>query len=102
MLFGIHGDVDRGTELRCMAFTSGEVRWSTDELRPGGLSAAGNRLIVLTDEGDLAIVSASAESAEILARHRVLEGKCWTAPVLSSGRIYCRSVEGALVGVDVR
>jgi hypothetical protein len=33
---------------------------------------------------------------------QVIGGKCWTAPILANGRIYCRSSVGDIVCVDVR
>jgi len=31
----------------------------------------------------------------------VLQGKCWTTPVLAGGRIYCRNAAGDVVCLDV-
>jgi outer membrane protein assembly factor BamB len=36
-----------------------------------------------------------------LARAQIMSGNCWTTPVLSNGRIYCRNGKGDLVCVDV-
>ncbi|NND99950.1 MAG: PQQ-binding-like beta-propeller repeat protein, partial [Pirellulaceae bacterium] len=102
MLFGIHGDVDAGTQLRCVDWKTGDVNWSDSSFHPGGLTAAGDRLIVLTQSGELVVGNAAADSFVIAASHSVLEGKCWTSPVLSGGRIFCRSADGELVAVDVR
>jgi len=101
-LYGASGDVAVGAELVCLEMLSGEVRWREDSIRVGALSAAVDRLIVLSDSGELVIVKASPEGFQPLARHQVLHGKCWTAPVLSNGRIYCRDASGMLVCLDVR
>ena len=37
-----------------------------------------------------------------LAKMQVLSGTCWTTPVLSGGRIYCRNRGVNLVCLDVR
>ena len=37
-----------------------------------------------------------------MLRAQVMEGKCWTAPVLANGRIYCRNAEGLVVCIDAR
>lgn len=96
-LYGIHGDIDVGAELRCLELATGEVCWSGPKFKGGGLSAAGKRLVVLTGDGELLIVKANPKQSEILARHQVIQGKCWTPPVLSGGRIYCRSTDGEIV-----
>lgn len=96
-LYGIHGDIDAGAELRCLELATGAVCWSGPKFKGGGLSAAGKRLIVLTGDGELTIVKANPKQPEILARHQVIEGKCWTPPVLSGGQIYCRNTDGEIV-----
>jgi outer membrane protein assembly factor BamB len=101
-VYGIHGDVDAGTQLRCMDFQSGEVKWSEDSFRPNALSAAGNRLIAITKEGDLVIAEASADSLKVLSMHPLTVEECWTSPVLSGGLLYVRGVLGELVCVDLR
>jgi outer membrane protein assembly factor BamB len=101
-LYGASGDVASGAELVCMEMMTGEVRWRENSIGVGSLAAAGDRLIVLSDSGELVIVRATPEHFTLLARHQVLDDKCWTVPVLSNGRIYCRSASGKLVCIDVR
>jgi hypothetical protein len=64
--------------------------------------AADGKLIVLSESGELMIALASPEKFRPSARAKVLDGKCWTVPVLANGRIYCRNADGDLVCVDVR
>lgn len=101
-LYGISGDVEAGAELRCLELASGELQWNDGSVRYGALSAADGHLIVLSDSGELLIAPADPEGFRPVARSQVVEGKCWTAPVLANGRIYCRTAEGSLVSVDVR
>jgi hypothetical protein len=60
--------------------------------------AADGRLIVF-DKGQLSLVRAAPGAFQLLDRAQVLGGKCWTAPVLSHGRIYVRNAAGDLVCV---
>ena len=62
--------------------------------------AADGKLIVLSDTGTLVIAEASPTAFKPLAQAQVLGGKCWTTPVLSHGKIYCRNARGDLVCVD--
>jgi outer membrane protein assembly factor BamB len=101
-LYGIDGNMEAGARLRCLVWSTGEVKWSEDELRPGGLAFAGGKLILLTDSGELVIAAATADGFEEQARGQVLNGKCWTVPVLSNGLLYCRSVDGQVACVDLR
>lgn len=103
MIVGIHGDVDAGTSLRALDLKSGAVLWTEETLQPGGLSAsADGRLIVIGDEGELMIGQANRDSFQVACKSQVVEGKCWTAPTLSGGLIYCRTADGSIVCVDVR
>ena len=101
-LFGFDGDAVVSSSLRCLSWKTGEVLWTDETIATGGLMAAGNRLIVLSDQGELMVAEASREHFPPLARARVLQGKCWTTPTLANGRIYCRNAVGDLVCVDVR
>jgi outer membrane protein assembly factor BamB len=101
-IFGIDGDVkNRSTGLNCVDPRTGAVKWAANETSVGGgsLTAADGKLIVLSETGELIVAEASADSFKPLARARILGGKCWTAPVLSGGRIFARNAVGDLVCV---
>jgi outer membrane protein assembly factor BamB len=101
-VFGIDGDSGAKAKLTCVEFKSGTVRWSEPAVGYGSLMAANGRLIVLSDEGELMIAPASPEKFAPSAKAKVLDGKCWTVPVLANGRVYCRNASGELVCVDLR
>lgn len=101
-LYGIDGDMESGARLRCMEWSTGKVIWSVDDLRPGGLALADGKLLVLTESGELIIAPASPSSWMPTSRVKIIDGKCWTAPVLCDGRLFCRSIQGQLVCVDCR
>lgn len=101
-LYGFDGDAGSRSSLKCISWDKGETQWNNDAIRTGGLTAAGNKLIILNDRGELMIADATPEEFRPSARAQVLGGKCWTSPVLSNGHIYCRNSEGDLVSVDVQ
>jgi outer membrane protein assembly factor BamB len=101
-LYGVHGDTTDVAALRCLELATGEVRWEHEGIGSGSVVGADGRLIVLSDQGELMVAPASPDSFGPTARTRVLEGKCWTSPVLANGRIYCRNAAGEMVCVDVR
>ncbi len=88
-------------QLRCLDWKTGDVKWTQRGLGKGSLMLADGKLIVMGDKGDLALAEASPDSYKELARARVLSGLCWTVPVLSGGKIYCRNHEGDLLCLDV-
>jgi outer membrane protein assembly factor BamB len=87
--------------LKCIDPATGGEKWA-EKTGFGGLVAADGKLIVMNHRGKLSIVEASPNGCRTLAAAQVLGGKCWTAPTLSNGRIYCRSGQGDLVCLDVR
>lgn len=91
------------TLLRCIDL-EGNVAWSQRGLGNGALSAAGDRLIIMSSKGELIIAKATPEAYQELSKTKVIDtGKVfWTVPVLLDGRIYCRGSNGTLVCRDHR
>jgi len=102
-LYGFDGQVNDGP-LTCIAFDTGEKRWSEPTIRAGGLMLADGTLICMAAKGECVLVKASPDACDILGRKKLFEKKDtnWTHPVLANGRIYCRSHKGDLAVLDVR
>lgn len=100
-LYVFNGPAGKPGDLRCLDLRNGEVKWKQDGLGVGSLTAADGKLVVLSEKGELIAAEPSAEGFKPIARAQVLGGKCWTAPVVANGRIYCRNAKGDLVCVDV-
>jgi outer membrane protein assembly factor BamB len=77
------------------------VKWAHEGLGAGSVTLAGGKLLALSDKGKLMIAPASPGGYVELAAAQILEGKCWTVPVLANGRIYARNADGELVCIDV-
>ena len=89
--------------LKCLDFATGERKWVQAGLGLGCLMAADGKLIILSEDGKLAIADASPSAYTQISGAQILDASdCWTMPVLASGRIYCRSSKGQLVCLDVR
>jgi outer membrane protein assembly factor BamB len=87
-------------KLKCMDFNTGQVMWSLEGgFGRGSLMMADGKLIVLTEKGTLLIGDASPTGFRPLLEAKIIEGKCFTGPVLSGGRIYARNLIGDLVCV---
>lgn len=100
-VYSLHGTTHRPTELVCTDFQTGETVWAESGFGSGGLMAAG-KTIVLFDQGILTLFDAAPAGFRPRLRQQILEGKCWTIPVLSHGRIFCRTAEGKLAAVGVK
>src|SRR5207247_2282796 len=93
---------DQGT-LKCLDLKNGNERWQVRGIGKGGIIAADNKLIYLTERGQLTVAAADPNRYAELARANVLQtNMAWTHPVLANGFIYCRSHEGELACLDVR
>lgn len=78
--------------FKCFDFTTGELRWKSEE--PGHASpiAADGKLLILNDRGEILLVRATSESYEELGRSRIFGNEiCWTTPTLADGRLFLRS-----------
>jgi outer membrane protein assembly factor BamB len=102
-LYGIDGNSHdrRNCSVVCLENASGEQKWKERGLGCGSLMISDGKLIVFSDEGELVVAPISTEKFEPLAKAKVLDGRCWTSPVLAKGKIYCRNAAGDLVCVDV-
>jgi outer membrane protein assembly factor BamB len=93
---------DEDKAFKCIDL-AGNEKWAERGLGKGAVTAAGDRLLVLSGKGELIILRATPEGFTELSRRKVLDGgQCWTDPVLVDGRIYCRSSRGELVCLDHR
>jgi outer membrane protein assembly factor BamB len=86
--------------VKCVDIATGVVKWEQPGFGPGQVILSGNQVVALSDAGELVLIDAAPGAYKELARADILEGKCWTTPVLANGRIFARSTKEA-VCVDV-
>lgn len=101
-LYGTDGDTTTKAALKCLDLATGEEKWAQPGFGSGGVIVADGRLIALGGTGELSVAPVTPAGFNPTARAQVLGGKCWTAPVLANGLIYCRNGRGDVVVVDVR
>ena len=90
------------THLSCITWETGEEKWMTRDVRKGSLILADAQLILLSETGKLVVAEATDRGYQPLAQAQILNGRCWTVPVLSNGRLYVRNAAGDMVCLDVR
>ncbi len=80
---------------------TGELKWKGGRYGYGQVLLAGDKLIVLTEDGDLALVRATPERHEEVTRFPVLEGKTWNVPTLAGGYLLVRNLS-EMAAFDLR
>ncbi|WP_145172866.1 PQQ-binding-like beta-propeller repeat protein [Rubripirellula lacrimiformis] len=87
--------------LQCVELSTGEIKWNERGFGPGNCILVGDKLVVLSDAGEVVIAKATPTAYEEVARKQVLEGKCWSTPAYSDGKIFVRSTQqAACVAID--
>jgi outer membrane protein assembly factor BamB len=77
--------------LACMDAATGELKWKGGRYGYGQLLFAGGYLIISSESGEVALVKASPEKYEELARFQAIEGKTWNIPAIAAGRLIVRN-----------
>ncbi|MCH7793002.1 MAG: PQQ-binding-like beta-propeller repeat protein [Planctomycetes bacterium] len=86
--------------LKCIDL-DGNEKWRQRGLGTGALSIAGGRIVILDGKGRVIVAKANPTEYVELSRQEVLSGGTfWSTPVLSHGRVYCRSSLGQMACLD--
>ena len=100
-LYGYHGRQELGPSLRAVDLKTGAVKWSQDGFRAGSIVLAGNRLVIVRENGELVLAPATADGFRPLARAQVLPATVRAYPALSDGFLYVRN-DNTLICLDLR
>jgi outer membrane protein assembly factor BamB len=87
--------------VKCVDLKDGSVKWEQSGFGPGHVVKVGDQILALSDAGELVLFAADPKGYRELARAKVLDGKCWTTPVVADGRVFLRSTKEA-VCLDLR
>jgi outer membrane protein assembly factor BamB len=101
-IYGFSGNVGKTVKLSCLDFETGQIKWSQEGFKVGALFIADGKLIILNDGGNLVIAQAKPQKYQEISQAKILDGKCWTVPILANGLLYARNATGDLVCLDLR
>jgi outer membrane protein assembly factor BamB len=87
--------------LACLDSATGDLKWKGGRYGYGQIMLASGHLIVLTEEGDLALVRATPDSHQEVARFPALTGKTWNHPAMSGGYLLVRNIND-MAAFDLR
>jgi outer membrane protein assembly factor BamB len=86
--------------MTCVNMRSGRVAWQERGFAKGQLVKSGEKLILLDEEGTLALIGATAEGLRVLAKESLLQRASWTPPTLSGSTLYIRDRK-SLMALDL-
>ncbi len=70
---------------------TGELKWKGGRYGYGQLLLAGDHLVVTTEDGEVALVKASPDSHQEVAKFPAISGKTWNVPAISAGTLLVRN-----------
>jgi len=87
--------------FKALDVATGKTKWAQRGFGKGSILLAGGLLLVLSDQGVLALVEATPEAYRELGRVQAMSGKAWTSPSIAGGRIVLRD-QDEIVAYDLR
>jgi outer membrane protein assembly factor BamB len=82
--------------VKAVDVATGTVKWEREGFGPGNVVLAGDKIVALSDAGELVVFEPKPDAYKEVARAKILDGKCWTTPVIADGRIFARSTKEAV------
>ncbi len=86
-----YGFDDDAGRLTCIELSTGRKTWQGGRYGRGQLLLVGDRLIVLSEGGELSLAEAVPDAYRTSRATPVLSGTTWTPPTLVNGRLYVRN-----------
>jgi outer membrane protein assembly factor BamB len=100
-LYGFHGRQEFGQSFRAVEFQTGKVRWTQDRFGAGSVTLAGNRLLIVRENGEMVLAAASPDGFKPMARAQILPATVRAYPAIADGMVYVRN-DDTLVCLDLR
>ncbi len=84
--------------FKCVDWSTGKLRWATDDVGHASVIVADGKLLLLNDTGSLVLARADATAYQELARVSLFDDDeiCWTPPALWQRRLFVRSPSRAV------
>jgi outer membrane protein assembly factor BamB len=99
-IYASNGDFG-SAPLAAIDLATGDMAWRSRAVARATLVGAGSILILLDEDGNLAIGTPTDEGLTVQAKAQVMDGLSWTAPTLSGTTLYIRN-QKQIVALDLR
>jgi len=87
--------------LACLDAATGELKWKGGRYGYGQVLLSGDHLVVLAEDGAVALVRATPERHDEVAKFSAIAGKTWNHPVIADGRLLVRNLR-EMAAFDIR
>jgi outer membrane protein assembly factor BamB len=77
--------------LACVDAATGDQKWKGGRYGFGQIILASGHIIVVAEDGDVALVRATPERHDELVRFSAIEGKTWNHPIIVDGALLVRN-----------
>jgi outer membrane protein assembly factor BamB len=91
-LYGHDGGI-----LACISLADGSRIWKDGRYGAGQLLLVGDKLLVVSETGELACVTATPDQYEELWKIKAVKGKTWNHPAIAHGRLFVRNATEMVV-----
>jgi outer membrane protein assembly factor BamB len=81
--------------LACLDLKNGKIQWKAGHYGYGQVLLLESVLLVLAENGDVAVADVSPTGSREIAKFHAIDGKTWNHPALSGSRIFVRNAEEA-------
>jgi outer membrane protein assembly factor BamB len=85
-IYGLDEDI-----LTCLDANTGERKWKDGRYGYGQLVLASGYLVILSGDGELALVRATPDRHDEVARFQAIHGKTWNHPAIAAGKLLIRN-----------
>jgi outer membrane protein assembly factor BamB len=89
LIYGSSGDFGPAP-FTAIEVKTGKVLWRNRSFQRASFLLADGRLIILDEDGQLLLATATTEGLTVISKASVLSGRSWTVPTLAGTRLYVR------------
>ncbi len=90
-VYGYHGRQEFGQSFRAIEWKTGKVQWDFDHFGAGTVTLAGDKLLLMRENGELIVAPATPKEFRPISRAQLLPGIVRSYPALADGRLYVRN-----------
>lgn len=87
--------LDEGV-LCCLDMSTGKRQWRQQRFGFGQMLRLGDRLLIVSETGDIVLVAIDSRGYRELSRQHVLDDPVWALPALARGHLFVRSATEAV------